>query len=290
MGGVLVARWNVRRGRGDHKGAVRLGAFIFVIFLTMWALRAHHLADLNEIFLFLIAASWALLYTFFVVVLYLALEPFVRSREPHILISWSRLLAGKFRDPLVGRDILIGAVYGIGLALVETSDNFILPLLGKLPPAPGLVATDSLMGVHYAIALLLFYVVQWSFYSLAIFFLLFLLQRVLRKTWLGIIVIAAVGTYLGVGSGEEYIWLAATALVILYTSFLLVLKHFGLLPLILGLVVQNTLVSFPATTHLSHWYATSALTGLAAIAALSIYAFHTALAGQRVFSGEIFEK
>ncbi len=290
MGGILVARWNVRRRRGDHKGAIRLGAFGFVVFLAMWALRAHHLANFQEIFLFLMAASWALLYTFFVVVLYLALEPFVRSREPHILISWSRLLAGNFRDPLVGRDILIGAVYGIGLALVETSDNFILPLLGKLPPAPGLVATDSLMGVHDAIALLLFYIVQWTFYSLAIFFLLFLLQRVLRKTWLAMIVIAAVGTYLGVGSGEEHPWFAATALVILYVSFLLVLKYFGLLPLILGLVVQNALVSFPATTHLSHWYATAALTGLTAIAALSIYGFYTALAGQRLFSGEMFDK
>jgi len=47
-------------------------------------------------------------------------------------------------------------------------------------------------------------------YSLAIFFLLFLLQRVLRKTWLAMIVIAAVGTYLGVGSGEEHPWFAAT--------------------------------------------------------------------------------
>jgi Protein kinase domain/zinc-ribbon domain len=289
IGGALVARWNVQQRRGDHRGAIRLGAFVFMAFLATWAFSAHHLPDLQEVPLLFIAASWALLYTFFVGVLYLALEPFVRSREPHVLISWSRLLAGKFRDPLVGRDILIGAVYGIGLLLIEASDNFILPLLGKLPPVPGRVSTDSLLGVHDGIALLLFYILQWMFYSLGIFFLLFILQRLLRKTWLAMVVIAAIGTFLSLGSGEENPLFAAAALILLYSSFLFVLKRFGLLTLVVGLVVQNVLIIFPATTHLSRWYSTPALTGITAIAALSIYAFYTALAGQRLFSSEILD-
>jgi hypothetical protein len=43
------------------------------------------------------AASWAL-------------EPYLRRRWPERIISWNRLLAGEFRDPLVGRDILIGSL------------------------------------------------------------------------------------------------------------------------------------------------------------------------------------
>ncbi len=35
-----------------------------------------------------------------------------------MLISWSRLLAGRFRDPLVGRDALFGIIIGIVLNLI----------------------------------------------------------------------------------------------------------------------------------------------------------------------------
>ncbi|MGC1613723.1 MAG: serine/threonine-protein kinase [Candidatus Acidiferrum sp.] len=286
VSGVLVARWNLKHGRGDQKGAARLGAFVFLTFLVMWTLRAHHVADFYEVFLVLMAVSWALLMTFFTVVLYAAIEPFVRRREPQILISWSRLLAGKFRDPLVGRDLLIGTVYGVLLVLFETSDNFILPLFGKLPPMPGGVSTDSLMGVKDAISLLLFYVLNWTFYSLCIFFLLFLLQRLLRKTWIAMLVIAAAGTVISLGNTGEHPVFSSVALVVLYVSFLLVLKRFGLLTLIVGLVVQNVLLIFPATTHFSRWYASSALAGLSAISLLAVYGFHTTLAGQRLISAE----
>ena len=155
IGGVLVARRNLRLGRVDGRGAFRLGSFIFVVFLTMWALRAHHIASLDEIDLFIIALSWGLLGAASVALLYLALEPYVRRKEPQTLISWSRLLAGKFRDPLVGRDLLVGSLYGVALALFETSDNFLLPVLGKLPPTPNIGLTESLLGVRAALGLLL---------------------------------------------------------------------------------------------------------------------------------------
>ncbi|HTQ60972.1 MAG TPA: serine/threonine-protein kinase [Candidatus Solibacter sp.] len=287
--GVLVARWNLKHGRGDQRGAIRLGAFVFLTFLIMWALRAHHVADFYEVFLVLMAVAWALLMTFFTVLLYVAIEPFVRRREPHILISWTRLLAGQLRDPLVGRDLLIGVAYGVALVLVETSDNLLLPLFGRLPPAPGGVSTDALSGVREAISLLMFYVLNWTFYSLCIFFLLFLLQRLLRRTWIAALVIAAVGTLISLGNGSEHPVFSSVALVVLYVSFLLVLKRVGLLALVVGLVVQNTLLIFPATTHLSRWYASPALAGLAAIVLLALYSFHTALAGQPLFRAESLE-
>ena len=38
---------------------------------------------------------------------YLALEPWVRRRWPHAMITWARLLSGKWRDPVVCRDMLV---------------------------------------------------------------------------------------------------------------------------------------------------------------------------------------
>src|SRR5262249_5307164 len=49
---------------------------------------------------------------------YLGLEPSVRRRWPRRIISWNRLLAGRLRDPLVGRDVLIGAAAGVAIAAI----------------------------------------------------------------------------------------------------------------------------------------------------------------------------
>jgi hypothetical protein len=39
---------------------------------------------------------------------YLAIEPYVRKHWPDSLISWTRLRAGRPRDPLVASHVLIG--------------------------------------------------------------------------------------------------------------------------------------------------------------------------------------
>ena len=49
---------------------------------------------------------------------YIAIEPIVRRRWPDLLFSWSRLLAGRFRDPLVGRDVLAGILVGASMMLL----------------------------------------------------------------------------------------------------------------------------------------------------------------------------
>lgn len=289
--GVALARWNIKANRADMKGAARLGSFVFVTFLVLWILSSHHLQNFLEAINFLVAVASAALRTFFAMVLYVALEPFVRRREPQTLISWTRLLAGNLRDPLVGRDLLIGAVYGVLIFLVEASDNFLLPLFGKLPPIPGGVSTESLLGLRHALAQVLLYVLGQTIDSLGIFFMLFVLQRILRSAWIAAIVVALAGMLLSLGSNSgEYPWISAAFLVVLYLSFLLVLKRFGLLALLVGLVVQQVLLIFPATIHLSRWYAAPSLVGMTAIAALTIYGFRTALAGQPVFSMKAFEQ
>jgi len=76
---------------------------------------------------------------------------------------------------------------------------------------------------------------------------------------------------------------------VIWISIVVVLKRFGLLVLVTGLVAQNVLIVFPVTTHLSRWYAPPALTGLAVIAALAFYGFHTARAGQPIFTGAVLD-
>jgi hypothetical protein len=59
-----------------------------------------------------------LFYAVFLISSYLALEPIVRRQHPEWLASWRRLLEGRFLDPLVGRDLMIGVAGGTGIVLM----------------------------------------------------------------------------------------------------------------------------------------------------------------------------
>ncbi len=120
VGGAYFARRNLKLGRGDRKGAFRIAIVGTLFGVVDWALGTHHVADTNVVFgKFMENLGRAVFLGVLLYVIYLALEPFVRRRMPGLLISWSRLLAGAWRDPLVGRDLLIGIAFGL---VVNTGD------------------------------------------------------------------------------------------------------------------------------------------------------------------------
>jgi hypothetical protein len=124
IGSALVARHNLRLGRGDVSGAVRIAFVYFVVRLLFWLFETHHNGSIKAEFLLLLTyLSLATFTGFYLWLLYIALEPFLRRRWPHRIISWSRLLRGEFRDPLVGRHILIGSACGALLILRHFSGS-----------------------------------------------------------------------------------------------------------------------------------------------------------------------
>jgi len=282
---MFVVRRHHRLNRGDARGSLRLSNFILLTFVAMWLLRAHHLPSIDEFDLAIFALAWGFLVSSLARLLYFALEPFVRKRDPHTIISWSRLIGGNLRDPLVGRDILIGVVYGVLLTIFESLDNFLLPALGKLPPEPGFVAGETLVSLRNSLGLAMHYTWIFVLYTLLIFFLFFLLRLVVKKDWLAGTVIVFIGAI--TNSGGDYAWVTFTASAVIWLSIYLVLRRFGLVALVTGLVVQNILVVSPVTTHWSRWYAANAIVGMAVIVALALYGFYIALAGQEIFPGAL---
>jgi serine/threonine-protein kinase len=285
---VVVVRRNVKQNRGDMRGAARLALFVQSVFLGMWLLEAHHLASAEEFDVLMVALAWSFLVSSLARVLYLALEPYVRRKDPHTLISWSRLIGGQLRDPLVGRDLLIGAVYGVLLSLLENSDNFLLPLFGKMPPNPTTPSSMALLGVGPALGDVLRYTWIFVLYALLIFFLLFLVRLAVRKDWIAALVIVFLGA--ATNPGGEYPIVTFVFSAVIWLSIYFILRRFGLLALVVGLVTQNILVVFPVTSHLSRWYASPALAGIFAISAMALYGFYTALAGQPLFSTDALDK
>ena len=110
MAALALARVNLRKRQGDRAGAFRVAIFFLVVFLIGLVFHAHHsmrFFDEWRIVSWHVAQAtfWALM----TAIIYIALEPYVRKRWPEILISWTRLLSGRLADPMVGRDLLMGA-------------------------------------------------------------------------------------------------------------------------------------------------------------------------------------
>ncbi len=169
----LLARHNVRLGRGDRRGAWRLAAAVVALAASTNLLRTQmpqsvdaawdRLSGSAALGLFLGTIVW---------LLYLALEPIVRKSRPEVIVSWSRFIAGRWSDPLVGRDLLIGSALGLALSAVSRL-RFVLPgwlgLPATLPYAADIgslssvrdalsAALNSALGAVFAALLMTFFV------------------------------------------------------------------------------------------------------------------------------------
>src|SRR5207245_1482268 len=127
-----------------------------VLMLAQWAITAHHVPDmLDELVIVARGISGMLLVTCSIGILYLALEPYVRRQWPETLVSWTRLLAGRYRDSMVARDLLVGGAAGCAVSVIAPfAWAYLLPLTGVPSPRP-FSSDDPLLGGRYAAATLL---------------------------------------------------------------------------------------------------------------------------------------
>ena len=114
----LLAWRNVRLGRGDRKGAFRLAMFLLTVGLVRDVFWIHHTPTFGEFDQFIIHFGLDLVAVVTLWITYLALEPMVRRHWPQRMVSWSRFVAGDFRDTLVARDVLLGMVGGVGFSVI----------------------------------------------------------------------------------------------------------------------------------------------------------------------------
>lgn len=285
---AILTRRNLRLGRGDRRGASRLAAFVFAAWGMAWFFGAHHVPDFAEFALFIEFLAWGLGWSCFVWVLYIALEPYVRRRWPVTLVSWSRVLAGGFRDPLVGRDVLTGCLWGAFVADLLRLMWFVPSWLGYPPPQPQLGPLWVFLGARTIIADISrnsrFSVLN----ALAFLFFLFLFRALLRKEWAAAVAwVLFVSVFFSVGS--EYVLLALVTTLILNVVTVFLMRRLGLLWLVAAFVFQSLLTNFPLTTQGSAWYAGLSLAGILLMAAIVLYAFYTSLAGQPLFGRKLFE-
>lgn len=287
VGAVVLARRNLHLGRGDRRGAVRISAFVGTCLMGGWLLVANHTLDVNaELAVLMRGGGRAILVAGMCWVLYIALEPQLRRIWPDMLIAWSRLLRGHLRDPLVGRDILIGGLFGIVAVILTVVRHFGPGWFGGPPPRPTGVSMQTLLGLRFEIAEMLQIATNALFQPLYMLVLLLLLLVAFRKRWVALLVfyllVTATAAIFAIRVGERaYVDLGYFG--VLVAALLFVLIRFGLLALILALFYQIVLDSYPITAEWDAWYADSSLFALGMLAVLTLYGFVTALAGRPLF-------
>jgi hypothetical protein len=204
-----------------------------------------------------------------------------------MIVSWVRLLDGRFTDPLVGRDVFVGVAIGVGFRLLDQTYQLSAQAIGIAarlsdmnggPPADQILV--GLVSARHALSNLVAFVDASLLFTLAYVVLLLLCRVIFRRTWLAIaIFLALTSMTTGVPTGVDLRGFIVYGLVI-GTLILVALFRFGLLTVVMGQFVAIVLMSFPLTTHATAWYFGRTLLGLAVVAALTAYGFRVATAGR----------
>jgi len=282
-GAALLARRNYLRGRGDREGALRLAIIMFALEMGLFLCRSHLATIGDTIGLGVLAISTALFLAGAMWMFYMAIEPWIRRQWPKSIISWSRLLAGNWRDPVVGRDILLGVALGVVWILIFLIRYIPLMHMGA---SPAIGSTDALLGGRAALGA---WLRQWpqSIQSTLIFFLLFLgLRAILRKEWIAAIVFIAIfAVPRGLTGSHRMIELPTQ--VIVYAIALLIVIRFGLVPLAVAIFTINMMGGVPFSADFSTWYMTTSILALLSLLVITGWGFYHSLGGQKVWKLEM---
>jgi serine/threonine-protein kinase len=281
--GGLLARRNLRAGRADVRGTRRLVTFYAAMMGLAWLLGTDHSWSVSvEASLVAAGLGVVVLWSLAVGLAYLGLEPPVRRRWPTRITSWNRLLAGRLRDPLVGRVVLIGAAAGVCMVVVEALPYALPAWLGPAGPQPRHLGLSS-----FSPSLLRLFATGAVDEGPLWMLVLYLLVVVCRRVWIALAVLFAVASVNYLGSG----WRADTLPTLLASEAqvglgVFVLWRFGLLPLVACVWVVSVLRTAPLTYDFSTWYAGTTALYFAALIGVAVWCFFISLGGRPLFAEE----
>lgn len=291
---ALFAVRNVRAGRSDLRGAFRITFVLFILRMILWMFVAHHVASRDEVFLLVTGLEVSLFWSCFAGMMYLAFEPYLRKHTPERVISWNRLLAGDWRDPLVGRDILIGICAGLIAIALFGLRAYLTVWLGDPPVTPFLMSNPfgmTLTGIRGFPVLFLSQVTASAVQAFMLSFLVLFFTLLLRRRWFGAaaawLILFAFSLSQDIASGIPLT--AMTFALVFPTLMVLMTARFGVLAAIATFLTYHLIVFYPITTDLSAWYAGDFLLCIGVLLTLAIYGFYTSLAGQPIFEGKLLK-
>ncbi|HEX8617450.1 MAG TPA: serine/threonine-protein kinase [Thermoanaerobaculia bacterium] len=282
---LLLAARNVRARRVDRQGALRMSVALFAVAAAGQffdaAARAGALAALSDLSHIFGAATDVTLY---VLVSYLAVEPWVRRRWPELLISWARLADGRPRDPLVARHVMIGILAGVAHAILSATARPIAAALdgGSAEFREFRIGNlwDALAAVHFgatgAIASTAMPVVALVVFTIVL----------RRRALAGAALFTVLLTFFWLAVGQRPASVPSYVVIAGLLSFITV--RYGLVALSVAQATFFALFMSPLLPG-AGWATATAPVALAVVVALALWAFHTSLGGQPMFSATLLD-
>jgi serine/threonine-protein kinase len=288
-GGLVLARRNAKMGRIDVRGALVAAAATVVCYLAGYVfttnIREIGLARVVENVGAMAPLAHALVHALIVALAYLAIEPYVRRLWPRVFVSWQRLLSGRVRDPIVGRDMLIGAATGCLWCFGGLVNRF-GPVWLSLADRPWMVpdyTRAAMMGPKAVLAIFSLNAAQSVFRPMIVFTVLVILRFLFRNARAAVIGTILLDTVVFVQYGSRATPLYIATGIILEGITVLIVLRYGFLVGTFSIIVGSALDGFPWTTDLGGWLAPQALVGWVLLGAILVYAFATATHGRSLF-------
>jgi hypothetical protein len=270
---ILLARKNIKLGRGDRRGAMRAALVVLAGNLIAWLLGTTHFADLDrEISRFFARAGDAFFQAGLMWVTYLGIEPYIRRFSPDSLIGWTRIISGRWRDPEVGRDILIGVSAGLAMTVLYATHNLIPPLFGRPEPMPLSLDPTALLGPRYVLSGVLAQFANAITSSMLAVVGIVAILIFVKRGWLAWLAGVAIFVWVVIqgmfSPGTPMLDLAIGSGII--GIFIGVILRWGLLATIAALFTHFMLLRAPLTTDITSWRATAGLTHLVVLGSLGL--------------------
>jgi hypothetical protein len=210
---------------------------------------------------------------------YMAVEPYSRRVWPKLMVSWQRLLGGHFRNPLVGRDVLLGAFAGSVIAAVLVGAH------GRLGISQPLIVSSFFgQGLLQSVGFSVRQLASACYAAFIYLAILSIMTGFLRRRWLGLAAtgVLLIAFYSPVNARD-------LGLAVLYALiFLVVLTRLSLVSATSFLVVWSTLIVSPPLDF-TQWYGGRAMIALLVPFALLVFGFYVSLGGQPILGSALKE-
>ena len=286
---MFVLAWrNLRASRGDRRNALRCALLVGGLYALMEVLSAPFdqligpgLGEFGR------GTGHVLIHIILMWVIYMAIEPYVRRIWPRMLIGVVRLLSGRFRDPAVGREVLIGATTGCALVVVlamttladslfQTGEFGYLPFSERLWSrlSPGIFLSMEAHRVAWTVKHA-FVIATW------LIAIRLLIRHAHAAFALGIVVLGGSAYLWFMLDGGESGWPALVYAAFFGIAMATLYTRVGILAGIVAIFVLRPHALF--TTDLDSWFTSYGIAELAIVLALAGYGFWVSLAGQPLF-------
>jgi serine/threonine-protein kinase len=279
---LLLSRRNWKAGRVDRRGALRLAIVSGGLVVVSWLGSVHPVLATGMVGIVAEIVAQAVFFGAILWLIYLAIEPSVRARWPQSMVTWSRLLAGRWQDSQVWAHVLIGGAAGLALFTAVTGLDAVH--FASEGVRPGLW-DDYLLGVRPWSGQLSRLLVGSMQSGLFLFLVMCGLRALLRRDWLATLVASALFAAQSGATSSPTDWLAAYLVYfVIFVAAISLLLRMGLVVMIAMVFFFNCMSTLSLGTDWTAWYFSSGIATFLVLVSIALYGFWRALGNQTIFN------